>query len=1400
MNLRGAEGYSIGLDLGTNSVGWAVVGPDGRILHVKGKPAWGARIFSGADSAANRRMNRSQRRRYARRRQRIDALQSLFAGEMDKVDSEFFIRMNASYLRPDDPDSHRTAHEPNPLFNGSDFTEHDYYERFPTIWHLRKYLMEAEGKEDIRLVYLALHNIVKYRGNFLYQDQPSLNAKNADMSLACKRLSEALTNRAEQLGLAGIAADPAEIEATFQKGAHAREISDQLGKQVIKTPGVPKMAAAIGKACAGYVANFVEALGLEKDEVGDANKFSLADEEKVNDFDCPDDAVELFEALRAVHSSYVLQELLSYAPGQTISNQFIKQYEAHRDDLKALKQLVRKYCPDRYAEFFRGPKFSDGAYDFNRVATPSYTAYILGEKLCNKKGCNHDSLVKAIRKMLDPEKVVGLTSDPVFLEIKDRLFAEDSDFLKKQKVRDNGAIPYQLHLEEMDAIIKNQGRFYPFLIEHRDEMERIVSSRIPYYVGPLGINPDQGAPFDTNPVDPTRKFAWSRRQPGKEHVRAYPWNIDEVIDKDATAELFIRRMTGTCTYLYGESVLPSHSLLYEEFCVLNELNGARWRMAGSDWERFDQKDREGIINDLFRQRATVPYRAISDWMRRKHGHEGVEVRGGQKEEGFASSLDSYRFFKGVLGVDDLDESLYPMIEDLVLWCTLFEDRDILRRKVEQRYGNRLSEKQIDKICKKRFTGWGRLSRKLLVELKVDDPQWGTISIMDVLRYGNPYNHGRTVIFQEVIRDRDLGFKDAVERENEGKSKDMKLDDLPGSPMLRRPINQALRIVDELVGIAGHAPARICIEETRDDDLEKRNSRTTTRERALRDAYKKLLEEVEGEQLRAAKEDDKQLKVDLDEYKGKLDSERVMLYFAQRGKSLYSGKTLDIRKLSSYEVDHILPRSYIKDDSLENKALVLHDENQLKSDDLLLDESIRRKMAKTWEALHAAGLMGDKKYRNLMRDHISDKAMEGFINRQLVETSQVVKFTRLLLAQRFPDTQIATVRANTSHGIRENANFPKCRIANNYHHAQDAYLACQASRFVNICYPDWENGINLSYVRRQFHKLAEERVGSNKLPGRSGFIADMFMRQQPDEETGELIWDGPAEIAAMRKELYCKQCFVTRMPEIRSGAFWNETIYSPRDAKKGENLEISLKKGLDPHIYGGPSGKDYAYFCAFVARNKKGKDEYYLAGVPLYLADSVADSKEGAMGFARSVVKPGSSDIRIIRARVPFIQKFELDGDELYIGGYKQVMPAREPSFSFEDYSTLCKVDDWLRDGKISGSELRLSDDDLTRIYDVLAEKIKKNCSRLYSLLKLKELRPSFAVATIEDRCSIISTLMQMGTGKITMADLEPIGGNKHSGYIQLTYTKNLGEMTFIDTSVTGIFERRQSVKDILHGL
>ena len=67
MKLRGANSYSIGLDIGTGSVGWAVVDDERELLTFKGKPTWGSRLFEGAEPAADTRIKRGLRRRYNRR-------------------------------------------------------------------------------------------------------------------------------------------------------------------------------------------------------------------------------------------------------------------------------------------------------------------------------------------------------------------------------------------------------------------------------------------------------------------------------------------------------------------------------------------------------------------------------------------------------------------------------------------------------------------------------------------------------------------------------------------------------------------------------------------------------------------------------------------------------------------------------------------------------------------------------------------------------------------------------------------------------------------------------------------------------------------------------------------------------------------------------------------------------------------------------------------------------------------------------------------------------------------------------------------------------------------------------------------------------------------------------------
>ncbi len=180
MNLRNVGTYDIGLDIGTNSVGWSATEEHGSLCYFNGRPAWGVRLMPSAEPASTARGYRGQRRRYQRRRWRLDLLQELFCDEMSKVDPGFFIRLNQARLHPEDRAEGHMDYQ-WPLFNDADFSEVDYYEKFPTIYHLRDWLTKADEKADVRLIYLAFHNIVKRRGNFLQQENTSLSAKNASM-------------------------------------------------------------------------------------------------------------------------------------------------------------------------------------------------------------------------------------------------------------------------------------------------------------------------------------------------------------------------------------------------------------------------------------------------------------------------------------------------------------------------------------------------------------------------------------------------------------------------------------------------------------------------------------------------------------------------------------------------------------------------------------------------------------------------------------------------------------------------------------------------------------------------------------------------------------------------------------------------------------------------------------------------------------------------------------------------------------------------------------------------------------------------------------------------------------------------------------------------------------------
>ena len=157
--------YYIGLDVGTESVGWAVTDESYNLLKCNGKQMWGVRLFNTASDAKKRRTNRTSRRRLDRAQTRLQTLEMLMNNEVVKVDPNFFRRLHESSLVRDDRTDQTDQYA---LFNDPDYTDEDYQRQYPTVYHLRSELIHTKEPHDIRLVYLAIHHILKSRGHFLY--------------------------------------------------------------------------------------------------------------------------------------------------------------------------------------------------------------------------------------------------------------------------------------------------------------------------------------------------------------------------------------------------------------------------------------------------------------------------------------------------------------------------------------------------------------------------------------------------------------------------------------------------------------------------------------------------------------------------------------------------------------------------------------------------------------------------------------------------------------------------------------------------------------------------------------------------------------------------------------------------------------------------------------------------------------------------------------------------------------------------------------------------------------------------------------------------------------------------------------------------------------------------------
>ena len=337
------EKLYVGLDIGSSSVGWAVTDEDYNVKRLKGKKAWGARIFSEAKPKADTRMIRSNRRRLARRKYRIQLLQELFAEEMVKVDKTFFARLDNSMYHLEDKQVPGLGK--NLIFKNKE-EEKDFYSKYPTIWHLRRALIngEEDAISDIKKVYLALHHIIKYRGNFLLEG--TFSTGNLDESLL-DDLNTYLKNKYSFKHDYEIDGDYITVEQT---NALKLILTDDNLKKTSKQKGIVDLFAIKDEATNEYIKMFATIV------TGGTYKISKLDEsfKEYEDSICFEgnfdenrdkiagimqEDVEIVDIAKKMYDFVVLNELLGTETN--ISNVMCNIFEEHKNDLKEYRITIQ---------------------------------------------------------------------------------------------------------------------------------------------------------------------------------------------------------------------------------------------------------------------------------------------------------------------------------------------------------------------------------------------------------------------------------------------------------------------------------------------------------------------------------------------------------------------------------------------------------------------------------------------------------------------------------------------------------------------------------------------------------------------------------------------------------------------------------------------------------------------------------------------------------------------------------------------------------------------------------------------------------------------------------------------------------------------------------------------------
>ena len=1190
--------YIIGLDIGTNGVGWSVTDDDGRLLKAKGRHMFGYSKFDEADTAEERSRYRHQRRRRSRIKLRLSLLQKLLTEDISRVDEDFIHRIDEASMDSTErtkENIYRTL--PPSLYTDGSLVVREKGKKTLPIYKIRESLVNTKKEADIRYVYMAIAHILKHRGLFL--NESVSEQTEAEM---CQEFAAFLFYINDNY----FTHVPCDIER-ISKFINMLTVVREEDRQIEETIRIFSAGEDTGKVLEEIV-RLLNGETVELNHVFKSKKkicqVSFGDMDSVDIIDTlPEDIADEVQRLADIYewkeNKCREQETVS------LSEEMNARYERHKEDLRQLKKWIRKYMPDEYERFFHSDneKINYNAY------VHSHTGSSSGAKQTETSwnSCSQESFYAHVSDILNScHAPAGQKEASGMLQ---KMYDENGNmiqngFLPLQRIRLNNTIRNRSHLAELEKILENQSEYYPTIKENKDKILCLCTYRLPVYVGPLR----QGK---HSPFAPWVEYRTDSRE------RILPWELDDRINIEKTAENWITNATNECTFVPGDKVLPKHSLLYEEYMLLNELNAMNvvydLEEAGvkTEQQTMDQTEdkekkkkeekktkvevpidgslKENLINEYFRHKKRPTMEGMLAWLKEQkqfRNKPNLRIEAGSKRvDRLSSRLSTLFDVERILGHRLLAEEDIARMEDMVRWSTVYADRNIYKDRLRREFKDIYSEEQIRQFEGLRYRGWGKLGKRILTD-PLCSVNGKKKSVMEILRT----NHET---FMRIYWKDSYKLRAAICELQGNEQNDCveyaMLENIHCSPSLKRGVWHSVKIIEELKKYMGHEPSGIYLRNMREANKEK------TKEIQMSLTRYTQVKELYAAYDKGKKRQDRilpALKTKLQSCK-KAMTDAEYLYLTQFGKCMYTGEDIDLNDPSSYMIDHVIPQYLSMDETFNNRVLVKKNARVSK---MPLPKSVIREMNPFWTALAENGMIPGAKLRGLQTEQYTEETAEYYLSKQLTDNSLIIERLTSLLGKCYPDCRVVGLNTILIDKIRDALTIKRVRSLSEMQRAYEAFLVAHIGAFMQKFYPSLAMPGTRGQIQ-EYKKIKEHDTDKNCTVSEAYKKPELINKEIKDKETDEVkrviesCWiTGQERMDYARKVCTWHDGFVTYKPHEYTGKFFRETLYR----HVSEDNLINTKHGDHHQVY-------IAHMALISYRDKHGEYWEEVINVPAYVA-------------------------------------------------------------------------------------------------------------------------------------------------------------------------------------------------------